>query len=57
MKKYKLNELVQATGQAQEIGETANPTTAATPPVVSPSVGGALQPPQLLSSLPQLNNQ
>ena len=43
MKKYKLNELVQATGQAQEIGETANPTTAATPPVVSPSVGGAFK--------------
>tara|TARA_R110000744_G_scaffold215021_5_gene333903 strand:- start:173 stop:1060 length:888 start_codon:yes stop_codon:yes gene_type:complete len=43
MKKYKLNELVQATGQAQEIGEAAISTTAATPPAISQSVGGAFK--------------
>jgi|ETN02SMinimDraft_4_1059925.scaffolds.fasta_scaffold15032_2 hypothetical protein len=45
MKKYKLNELAQATGQAQEIGEATTSPTAAIPtaPVIEQPVGGAFK--------------
>ena len=45
MKKYKLNELAQATGQAQEIGEATTSPTAAIPaaPVIDQPVGGAFK--------------
>ena len=43
MKKYKLNELVQATGQAQEIGEAKASPTAAIPPTVEQPIGGAFK--------------
>ena len=41
MKKYKLNELVQATGQAQEIGEAKTSPTAVAAPTIDQPVGGA----------------
>tara|TARA_Y100000034_G_scaffold115596_1_gene152984 strand:- start:1694 stop:2590 length:897 start_codon:yes stop_codon:yes gene_type:complete len=45
MKKYKLNELAQATGQAQEIGEATTSPTAAIPaaPTIDQPVGGAFK--------------
>jgi len=45
MKKYKLNELAQATGQAQEVGEATTSPTAAIPtaPVIEQPVGGAFK--------------
>ena len=45
MKKYKLNELAQTTGQAQEIGEATTSPTAAIPtaPVIEQPVGGAFK--------------
>ncbi len=43
MKKYKLNELVQATGQAQKIGEAKVSPTATTPPTPEQPIGGAFK--------------
>ena len=43
MKKYKLNELVQATGQAQTIGEATTSPTAITTPTTEQPVGGAFK--------------
>ena len=43
MKKYKLNELVQATGQAQEIGEAKTSPTAVAAPTIDQPVGGAFK--------------
>jgi hypothetical protein len=43
MKKYKLNELVQATGQAQEIGEATTSPTAVIPSTTEQPVGGAFK--------------
>ena len=43
MKKYKLNELVQATGQAQKIGEAKVSPTATTPPIPEQPIGGAFK--------------
>ena len=43
MKKYKLNELVQATGQAQEIGEATTSPTAVVPTTTEQPVGGAFK--------------
>ena len=43
MKKYKLNELVQATGQAQEIGEAKASPPAAIPATVEQPIGGAFK--------------
>jgi hypothetical protein len=43
MKKYKLNELVQATGQAQTIGEATTSPTAVTTPTTEQPVGGAFK--------------
>jgi glycosyltransferase involved in cell wall biosynthesis len=43
MKKYKLNELVQATGQAQTIGEATTSPTAVVPTTTEQPVGGAFK--------------
>ena len=43
MKKYKLNELVQATGQVQEIGEATTSPTAVVPTTTEQPVGGAFK--------------
>ena len=43
MKKYKLNELVQATGQAQKIGEAKVSPTATTPTKPEQPIGGAFK--------------
>ena len=43
MKKYKLNELVQATGQVQKIGEAKVSPTATTPPIPEQPIGGAFK--------------
>ena len=43
MKKNKLNELVQATGQAQKIGEAKVSPTATTPPIPEQPIGGAFK--------------